>query len=92
MLIKPIQRYVKRQVEHAIFTPVLLQAGLDPVKAGVRLNWGSPKTPQVSISDMLRAAELGLIRPEEFRKNAVKWGWELWEQSSETTLEKGAKA
>jgi len=92
MLIKPIQRYIKRQVEHAIFTPVLLQAGLDPVKAGVRLNWGSPKTPQVSISDMLRAAELGLIRPEEFRKNAVKWGWELWEQSSETTPEKGAKA
>jgi hypothetical protein len=29
---------------------------------------------------MLKAAELGLIRPEEFRKNAAKFGWELWEQ------------
>ncbi|MEM3616670.1 MAG: hypothetical protein QXJ31_02000 [Candidatus Bathyarchaeia archaeon] len=87
MLIKPIQRYIKRQVEHAVFKLVLLQAGLDPVEAGVRLNWGSPKTPQISVSDMLKAAELGLIRPEEFRKNALKWGWELWERS-ETTLER----
>ena len=91
MLIKPIQRYIKRQVEHAIFTRVLVQAGLDPSEARVRLNWGAPKTPQVSIADMLKAAELGLIRPEEFRKNAAKWGWELWDKPSETTLEE-AKA
>jgi len=32
--------------------------------------------------------ELGLIRPEEFRKNAVKWGWELWKKPSETALER----
>jgi hypothetical protein len=86
MLIKPVQRYIKRNVEKTIFTPVLLQEGLDQAKAKVRLNWGSPKTPQISITDMLKAAELGLIRPEEFRKNAVKWGWELWEERrSETT-------
>ncbi|MEM3463890.1 MAG: hypothetical protein QW667_07315 [Candidatus Bathyarchaeia archaeon] len=91
ILIKPIQRYIKRQVEHAIFVPLLVQAGLDPYEARVRLNWGTPKTPQVSIADMLKAAELGLIRPEEFRKNAVKWGWELWEKPSETIPEE-AKA
>ncbi len=80
MLIKPVQRYVKRQVERDIFSLVLKQAGFDWAEARVRLNWGSPKTPAISVSDMLKATELGLIRPEEFRKNAVKFGWELWEQ------------
>ncbi len=87
MLIKPVQRYIKRQVEQSIFAHVLFQAGFDPSEARVRLNWGAPKTPQISITDMLKAAELGLIRPEEFRKNAVKWGWELWEKSPETIPE-----
>lgn len=91
MLIKPVQRYIKRNVERAIFAPVLLEAGLDPSEAKVRLNWGSPKTPQVSIADMLKAAELGLIRPEEFRKNAVKWGWELWEEKRPETVSEEAK-
>ena len=84
MLIKPIQRYVKRQVERDIFDVVLGQAGFEPAEAQVRLNWGSPETPEVNVADMLRAAELSLIRPEEFRKNAVKlFGWELWEPKSE---------
>jgi hypothetical protein len=80
MLIKPVQRYVKRQVEREIFTVILAQAGLDPEKAQARLHWGSPKTQESSMSDMLKAAELGFIRQEEFRKNAVKLGWELWEK------------
>jgi len=82
MLINPIQRYIKRQVERDIFDVVLVQTGFDPAKAQVRLNWGSPEVPEVVMADMLKAAELGLIRPEEFRKNAVKWGWELWEASA----------
>ena len=80
MLVKPIQRYIKRQVEREIFDVVLAQAGFDPAKARVRLNWGSPKAPEIVIADMLKAAELGLIRPEEFRKNVAKYGWELWEE------------
>jgi hypothetical protein len=91
MLIKPIQRYVKRQVERDIFSVVLTEAGFEPTKAQVRLNWGSPKTPEIVITDMLKAAELGLIRQEEFRKNAVKFGWELWEKASETALEGARK-
>jgi len=83
-LIAPIQRYIKRQVERDIFAPVLLQAGFEPAKAKIRLNFGSPEVPEVEIADMVRAAELGLIRAEEFRKNAVKFGWELWEPQSET--------
>ena len=33
------------------------------------------------MAGLIRAAELGLIRPEEFRKNAVKFGWELWQKT-----------
>lgn len=90
MLIKPIQRYIKRQVERDVFSVVLSQAGLDSAEAKVRLNWGSPKTQEISMADMLKAAELGLIRPEEFRKNTVKFGWELWEQP-ETSMEGARK-
>jgi hypothetical protein len=81
MLIKPVQRYIKRQVEREIFDVVLAQAGVDPAGAQARLHWGSPKTQETSMADMLRAAELGFIRAEEFRKNAVKLGWELWEKA-----------
>jgi len=87
MLIKPIQRYIKRQVEKDIFDVVLLQAGFEPAEAQVRLNWGSPEVPEIVLADLIKAAELGLIRPEEFRKNAVKFGWELWEKEPETQPE-----
>lgn len=79
MLIKPVQRYIKRQVEREIFDVVAAQAGFDAVKAKVRLNFGSPETPELVPADLIRAAELGLVRAEEFRKNAVKFGWELWD-------------
>ena len=84
MLIKPVQRYVKRQVEREIFLPVVTQAGFDAAKAKVRLNFGSPETPELNPADLIKAAELGLIRSEEFRKNAVKFGWELWDTSTAT--------
>lgn len=80
MLIDPVQRMVKRRVEREVFAPVVKTAGFDPVKAQVRLNWGNPKAPELSAADLIAAAEKSLIRPEEFRKNAVKiLGWELWE-------------
>ncbi len=80
MLIKPVQRYVKRQVERELFSPIVAQAGLDATKAKVRLNYGSPETPELNSTDLIKAAESGLIRQEEFRKNAIKFGWELWEE------------
>jgi hypothetical protein len=88
MLIKPTQRYIKRQVERKIFDVVLAQAGLDPADAQPRLHWGSPEAHEAGVADMLKAAELGLIRPEEFRKNAVKLGWELWEDANPTEAHK----
>jgi hypothetical protein len=79
ILIRPVQRYIKRQVERELFDVVLWQSRIDPSKAKVRLNWGSPETPELVPSDLIHAAQLGLIRADEFRKNAVKFGWELWE-------------
>jgi hypothetical protein len=80
MLIKPVQRYIKRQVEKEIFAVIVAQNGFDATKAKVRLNFGSPETPELVPADLIKAAELGLVRSEEFRKNAVKFGWELWEE------------
>ena len=91
MLIKPIQRYIKRQVERDIFDVILTQAGLNPSEAQVRLNWGSEKTPEIVMADMLKAAELGLIRQDEFRKNAVKFGWQLWEKTQPETSTESAR-
>lgn len=88
MLIKPIQRYIKRQVERDIFDVVLAETGFNPAEVQVRLNWGTQKTPEIVMVDVLKAAELGLIRQEEFRKNAVKFGWQLWEKTQpETSME-----
>jgi len=84
MLIKPVQRYIKRRVEREIFSVVVAQAGCDADKAKVRLNFGSPETPELVPSDLIKAAELGLVRAEEFRKNAVKFGWELWDDKTKT--------
>lgn len=79
LLIKPTQRDIKRTVEGEVFDVVVRKAGFDPALAKVRLNFGNPETPEVLMSDLLAAAGQNLIRPEEFRKNAVKSGWELWE-------------
>ena len=88
MLIDPIQRMIKRRVEREIFAVIIKQAGFDPAKAAIRLNWGSPETPEITAPDLISAAtaqagSMPLIRPEEFRKNAVKiLGWELWDDSN----------
>ena len=87
MLVKPVQRYVKRQVEREIFAVVVAHAGFDAVKAKVRLNFGNPQTPELVPADLIKAAELGLVRAEEFRKNAVKFGWELWDATPAATSE-----
>jgi len=39
---------------------------------------------------MLKAAEQKLIRPEEFRKNAVKFGWQLLDVAKPETSAESA--
>jgi len=79
-----LQRFLKRIVEREVFVPVVEQAGFDPVKAQVRLNWGIPEKPELTVGDQLRALELGAIRGEELRKMLIKQGWELWEPKQTT--------
>ena len=86
MLIKPVQRYIKRQVEKEIFKVTVDQAGYDSTKAKVRLNFGSPETPEIVLADLIKAAEIGLVRTEEFRKNAIKFGWELWDSQPKSAV------
>ncbi len=90
MLIDPLQRMIKRRIEREIFAVVAKQNGFDPVKAQVRLNWGSPEAPEVTAADLISAADKGLIRFDEFRKNAVKiLGWELWDDKTSTGAQSG---
>jgi hypothetical protein len=87
MLIDPIQRMIKRRVEREIFSVIEKQNGFDPVKGQVRLNWGTPDTPEITAADLISAAEKNLIRPDEFRKNAIKiLGWELWENNTKSPI------
>jgi len=72
-----LQRFIKRTVEREIFTPITEQAGYNPKKAHIRLNWGTPKKPDIAVADILRAAELELISPEEFRSIMREMGWKL---------------
>jgi len=78
-LIMPLQRLIKRVVERNVFDPLIMQAGFDPAKAAVRLNWGTPETPELTIENVLKAFELGAVRSDEARKNLAKFGVELWE-------------
>jgi hypothetical protein len=73
-----LQRFIKRTIEREIFTPVIEQVGLDPAKAGCRLNWGMAEKPEVVVADVLRAFELGAVGSEELRKMLKRAGWELW--------------
>jgi hypothetical protein len=86
MLIDPIQRMIKRRVEREIFAVIVQQAGYDSAKAAVRLNWGSPDEPEMLMADLISAATspVPLIRAEEFRKNAIKAGWQLWDPDPAT--------
>jgi hypothetical protein len=76
-----LQRFVKRSVEKEIFTPLIIQAKLDPTKADCRLNWGMPEKPDVEsllpmLADIVRDRP-DIISAEEFRKILVDMGLSL---------------
>ncbi|MEM3646588.1 MAG: hypothetical protein QW334_00385 [Thermofilum sp.] len=79
------QRYLKRKIEREIFRPVVEQNGMNWERSRVRLNWGMQEVPEVTVDHVLKLAEISAqlgvdyIRPEELRKNLVKFGIELWE-------------
>ncbi len=87
ILINPVQRYVKRQVERELFAKALEQEGFDPSKAKARLHWGAPQQREVNVADLLKAVESKVISREEFRKNATKFGWELLPENQAAAAE-----
>ncbi|UCE15443.1 MAG: hypothetical protein JSV12_06085 [Candidatus Bathyarchaeota archaeon] len=88
-----LQRFIKRIVEREIFAPLIQQTGLDSKKAGCRLNWGIPETPEITLAEVIRLSEISAntgvqyIRPDEVRKILVKMGFELTEsEEAENTV------
>ena len=79
--ITALQRLLKRVIERKLFNAVLSQAGYDPERANVRLNWGAPARPEFNIADVLKAFENGVINREEARKILKNAGWPLEECS-----------
>jgi len=78
-----LQRFIKRVVERQVFTPLVEQAGFDPREAHVRLHWGVPERPDLKVSDILRAFELGVISREEARSMLAEIGWKLSSEGGE---------
>jgi len=80
-----MQRYLKRRIEREIYAPLCKDAGIDPLLAKPRLNWGSPDMPEVKAEHVIELAKLSaetgvpIIRVEEIRKMLTKMGFELWE-------------
>jgi hypothetical protein len=80
-LVMPSQRLIKRTVER-LWRKIIVSTDskLNPVKAAVRLNWGSQESPVILAADLIAAAEKNLISKEDFVKNAIKvLHWELTE-------------
>ena len=74
--VSALQRFLKRGVERYLFNRVIAQAGLDPKRAQVRLNWGIKETLDyeklsVLLSQLvliLRDVGPNVITPTELRK------------------------
>jgi hypothetical protein len=80
-LVMPINRLIKRDIED-LWRQVLKSTApkIDPMKAAVRLNWGTQETPTITAADLIAAAEKSLISKEDFARNAIKvLHWELTE-------------
>jgi hypothetical protein len=58
-----LQRFIKRIIEKEIFDPTVKQAGLDPQKASVRLNWGIPEKPDINAL-LPVLAQIVIARPD----------------------------
>ena len=89
-----LQRFMKRIAEREIFTAVVKQAGLDPVQAAVRLNWGLPEKPEIEallpVLVQIATARPDAISTAEFREILIDMGLPLSKEAKPETVE-GAK-
>ena len=76
-----LQRFMKRIVEKEIFTLVIKQAGYDPVKAAVRVNWGLPEKPEIEallpVLVQIATTRPDVISTAEFRDILIDMGLPL---------------
>jgi hypothetical protein len=49
------------------------------------LNVGDSDIPEAKVLKTIEEAEIGLVHHEEFRKNAIKFGRELWDDKAPKT-------
>ncbi len=71
-----LQRFLKRGVERYLFDRVVAQAGLDPRRAQVRLNWGMPESLDYEklsqllghLVTIMEKVGPGVVAPQELRK------------------------
>ena len=87
--VRAIQRYVKRVVENKIFRRLLEDYGFNWDESMVKLNWGLPERPEISLSDIFKASyppsELykPLISRREARSILRDMGWPLEPEEEE---------
>ena len=72
-----LQRFLKRQFERFVITPVLRQAGFDDHDldvANVRLMWGNPDPPTLEMHDVIAlvTARPDAIKTHELRRHLAK--------------------
>jgi len=81
--VRALQRFIKRVIEQKVFNRVLEDHGFDPSEVRVRLNWGLPERPEISLGDLFRAAYPPsevyepLVSRREARKMLRDLGWPL---------------
>ncbi len=80
-----LQRFLKRRYERLVVKPLLEARGVDPGRSGVKLHWGTPDSPELTFEALSEAFKLGGIRPDEYRKNLQKFGFEIWEPQTPAT-------
>ncbi len=74
-----LQRFFKRTIEFEVFDLVLEQAGLSPLRAEVRLNWGMPERLDATCADIINATTSGIVEIPEARAMLKEMGWRIEE-------------
>jgi len=76
-----LQRYLKRMDETYMFDRWVLEAGLEPFEAQVRLNWRLPERPKVEdlLPLLFRTWEAKGMTTEEWRKILINIGVDIQE-------------
>ncbi|MHB8603528.1 MAG: hypothetical protein ACYC9R_12915 [Nitrosotalea sp.] len=82
LIVKDLQMRLQHVIEVEIYERIIIQAGLDPIKANIVVHWGSKQEPDYTLTDVGNMFDRRLITVSETRKIMRKLGWELEDDSS----------